>query len=52
MRRRYESVISDDNIDYIMHRLNHRPGKARGYRALDEVFVTNTTQLTGVVPGS
>jgi len=49
--RRFDTV-TDDEIDFIMHRLNHRPRKSLGYRTPHEVFFNTNTQLTGVALGS
>ncbi len=43
---------TDAEIDFIMHRLNHRPRKTLGYRTPHEVFFNTQTQLTGVALGS
>jgi len=45
-------TVTDDEIDFIMHRLNHRPRKTLGYRTPHEVFFNTKTQLTGVALGS
>ena len=49
--RRFNTV-TDDEVDFIMHRLNHRPRKTLGYRTPHEVFFNTKTQLTGVALGS
>lgn len=49
--RRLDSV-TDEELDLIMHRLNHRPRKMLGYRTPYEVFFNTQTQLTGVALGS
>lgn len=49
--RRFDTV-TDEEIDFIMHRLNHRPRKTLGYRTPHEVFFNTKTQLTGVALGS
>jgi len=49
--RRFDTV-TDDEIDFIMYRLNHRPRKTLGYRTPHEVFFNTNTQLTGVALGS
>lgn len=49
--RRFDTV-TDEEIDLITHRLNHRPRKTLGYRTPHEVFFNTKTQLTGVALGS
>jgi len=49
--RRFNTV-TDKEVDFIMHRLNHRPRKTLGYRTPHEVFFNTKTQLTGVALGS
>jgi len=49
--RRFDTV-TDEEIDFIMHRLNHRPRKTLEYRTPYEVFFNTSTQLTGVALGS
>lgn len=44
-------TVTDDELDLIMHRLNHRPRKKLGYRTPYEVFFNTQTQLTGVALG-
>lgn len=43
--------VTDEELDLIMHRLNHRPRKTLGYRTPYEVFFNTQTQLTGVALG-
>ncbi|MFQ5344701.1 MAG: IS30 family transposase, partial [Mariprofundus sp.] len=43
--RRFDTV-TDEEIDLITHRLNHRPRKTLGYRTPHEVFFNTKTQLT------
>lgn len=45
-------TVTDEELDLIMHRLNHRPRKTLGYRTPYEVFFNTQTQLTGVALGS
>jgi len=49
--RRFNTV-TDEEVDFIMHRLNHRPRKTLGYRTPHEVFFNTKTQLTGVALGN
>ncbi len=49
--RRFNTV-TDEEVDFIMHRLNHRPRKTLGYRTPHEVFFNTKTQLTRVALGS
>jgi len=49
--RKFDTV-TDEEIDFIMHRLNHRPRKTLGYRTPYEGFFNISTQLTGVALGS
>ena len=49
--RRFNTV-TDAEVDFIMHRLNHRPRKTLGYRTPHEVFFNTKTQLTGVALGT
>lgn len=51
-KNRCFDTFTDDEIDFIMHRLNHRPRKSLGYRTPHEVFFNTKTQLTGVALGS
>ncbi|MDQ6966199.1 MAG: IS30 family transposase [Mariprofundaceae bacterium] len=51
-KNRRFNTVTDDEIDFIMHRLNHRPRKSLGYRTPHEVFFNTNTQLTGVALGS
>ena len=51
-KSRYFDTVTDDEIDFIMHRLNHRPRKTLGYRTPHEVFFNTKTQLTRVALGS
>ena len=51
-KSRYFDTVTDDEIDFIMHRLNHRPRKTLGYRTPHEVFFNTKTQFTGVALGS
>ncbi len=46
------ATVTDAEVDFIMHRLNHRPRKTLGYRTPYEVFFNTRTQLTGVALGS
>jgi len=45
-------TVTDEEIDFIMHRLNHRPRKSLGYRTPHEVFFNTTSRLTDVALGS
>jgi IS30 family transposase len=49
--RKFDTV-TDEEIDFIMHRLNHRPRKTLGYRTPHEVFFNTTSRLTDVALGS
>ena len=49
--RRLDNV-TDEELDLVMHRLNHRPRKTLGYRTPYEVFYNAQTQLTGVALAS
>jgi IS30 family transposase len=51
-KSRLFDTVTDDEIDFIMYRLNHRPRKTLGYRTPHEVFFNTKTQLTGVALGS
>jgi len=51
-KNRKFDTVTDDEIDFIMHRLNHRPRKTLGYKTPYEVFFNTSTQLTGVALGS
>jgi len=52
LKSRRFNTVTDDEIDFIMHRFNHRPRKLLGYRTPHEVFFNTKTQLTGVALGS
>ena len=45
-------TVSEEELDLIMHRLNHRPRKTLGYRTPYEVFFNTQTQLTEVALGT
>jgi len=47
-KKRSFKTVSHQEIDFIMHRLNHRPRKTLGYRTPHEVFFNTQTKLTGV----
>jgi len=46
------NTVTNDEIDFVMNRLNHRPRKTLGYRTPHEVFFNIKTQLTGVALGT
>lgn len=45
-------TVTDEELDLIMHRLNHRPRKTLGFRTPYEVFFNTQTQLTRVALAS
>jgi len=45
-------TVTEEELDLIMLRLNHRPRKTLGYRTPYEVFFNTQTQLTGVALGN
>jgi|AMFO01.1.fsa_nt_gi Transposase and inactivated derivatives, IS30 family len=45
-------TVTDEELDLIMHRLNHRPRKTLGFRTPHEVFFNTQTQLTRVALAS
>jgi len=47
-KKRKFNTVSHQEIDFIMHRLNHRPRKTLEYRTPHEVFFNTQTNLTGV----
>jgi len=51
-KTRWLDTVTDEELDLIMHRLNHRPRKTLGYRTPYEVFFNTQTQLTEVALGS
>jgi len=46
------NTVSPQEVDFIMHRLNHRPRKTLRYRTPHEVFFNIKTKLTGVALGT
>ena len=46
------NTVSHQEIDFIMHRLNHRPRKMLGYKTPHEVFFNTKIKLTGVALGT
>ena len=46
------NTVSHQEIDFTMHRLNHRLRKTLGYRTPHEVFFNTKTKLTGVALGT
>jgi len=46
------NTVSHNEIDFIMHRLNHRPRKTLGYKTPHEVFFNTKTKLTQVALGT
>jgi len=51
-KKRNFNTVSHQEIDFIMHRLNHRPRKTLGYKTPHEVFFNTQTKLTRVALGS
>jgi len=47
-KKRKFNTVSHQEIDFIMHRLNHRPRKTLGYKTPHEVFFNTQTKLTRV----
>jgi len=47
-KKRKFNTVSHQEIDFIMHRLNHRPRKTLGYRTPHEVFFNTQSKLTRV----
>ncbi len=51
-KQRMFNTVSNQEIDFIMHRLNHRPRKTLGYKTPHEVFFNTKTKLTQVALGT
>ena len=51
-KHRMFNTVSNQEIDFIMHRLNHRPRKTLGYKTPHEVFFNTKTKLTQVALGT